>query len=72
MLSLLHLTEVCNRELSEMLMWVKNNMLENMSDTANMTLLLIGEEEELQPGLLQLEYHVGHQLPEESFLPEGQ
>lgn len=53
-------------------MCVKNNMLENMSDTAHLTLLLTGEEEESQPGLLQLGYHVGHQLPEESFPPEGQ
>lgn len=55
-----------------MSMYVTNNVLENMTDTANLTLLLTGEEEESQPGLLQLGYHVGHRLPEESFLPEGQ
>lgn len=55
-----------------MSMCVKNTMLENLTDTDNLTLLLTGEEEESQPGLLQLGYHVGHRLPEESFPPEGQ
>lgn len=51
---------------------MKNNVLESMTDPANLIILLLGEEEESQPGLLQLGYHVEHPLPEESFPPEGQ
>lgn len=71
-LSSLHFTGVWNSDLSEISMCVKNNTLENMTDPANLTLLLTGEEEESQPGLSQLGYHVGHRLLEESFPPEGQ
>lgn len=51
---------------------MKNNVLESMTDPANLIILLLGEEEESQPGLLQLGYHVEHPLLEESFPPEGQ
>lgn len=51
---------------------MKNNVLKSMTDPANLIILLLGEEEESQPGLLQLGYHVGHPLPGESFPPEGQ
>lgn len=53
-------------------MHVNHGMVETMMKIANLTLLLTGEGEESQPGQLELVYHEGRRLPEESFPPEGQ
>jgi hypothetical protein len=53
-------------------MYVKIGVLETMTNTVSLTFVLTGEEEELQPGLLELVYQEGRQLPGECFLPEDQ